>query len=160
LAKNGDWRQRLIHDGHLQRCIDLVDKVPITNPSESYLPGFYLPAIIGRINPICKDTTLSATQKKSLKQLVEKTWRAHIYRNDDDYIDAIPALVTATKLTFQQEMWLATEARGALEYIQEQQATLVSNGVAQTTVDAALSSLEDFHAKQQSARGLDLGNTS
>lgn len=159
LAKNGGWRQRLIHDGHLQRCIDLVDKVSITNPSESYLPGFYLPAIIGRINPICKDTTLSATQKKSLRQLVEKTWRAHIYRNDDDYIDAIPALVTATKLTFQQEMWLATEARGALEYIQEQQATLVSNGVAQTTVDAALSSLEDFHEKLQSARRLDLGNT-
>ncbi|KIK43242.1 hypothetical protein CY34DRAFT_106512 [Suillus luteus UH-Slu-Lm8-n1] len=155
LAKNGEWRQRLIHDGHLQRCIDLVDEVSRTYPSESYLPGFYLPAIIGRINP---DTTLSTTQKKSLRQLVEKTWRAHIYRNDDDYVDAIPALVTATKLIFQQEMWLATEARGALEYIQEQQTTLVNNGVAQATVDAALSSLEDFHEKLQSVHVLDLRN--
>ncbi|KAG1764465.1 hypothetical protein EDD22DRAFT_845907 [Suillus occidentalis] len=109
LAKNGEWRQRLIHDGHLRRCIDLVDnvneresRVSRTYPSESYLPGFYLPAIIGRINPICKDTTLSATQKKSLGQLVEKTWRTHIYRNDDDYVDAIPALVTATKLIYRQ----------------------------------------------------------
>lgn len=156
LAKNGGWRQRLIRDRHLQRCIDLVDKVneresraPRTYSPESYLPGFYLPAIIGRINPI--DTALSPAQKSSLRQLIEKTWRAHIYKNDADYVDAIPALVTATKLNFQPKERLAEEVHGALEYFQEEQATLVKNGVAQATVNAALSSLENFHEELQSA---------
>ncbi|KAG1764876.1 hypothetical protein EV702DRAFT_1153116 [Suillus placidus] len=149
LAKYGGWRQRLIHDGHLQRCVDLVDQVNKRESHylESYLPAFYLPAIIGRINPIGEDPTLSP----ALSQLIEKTWRARIYKNDDNYVDAIPALVTATKLNFQPEVWLAKEARGALEYFQEEQATLVTNGVAQATVNAALSSLEDFHEKLQSA---------
>jgi hypothetical protein len=157
LARNGGWRQRLIRDGHLWRCIDLVDKVneresrvPRTYPPESYLPGFYLPAIIGRINFTCEDTTLSTAQKMSLRQLIEKTWRAHIYKNDDDYVNAIPALVTATKLYSQSEVWIVKEVCEALEYFQEEQATLVNNGVAQSAVDAALFSLEDFHKELQS----------
>ncbi|KAG1748193.1 hypothetical protein EDB19DRAFT_1684947 [Suillus lakei] len=151
LAKTDGWHQRLTHDGHIKRCIDLVDEVnewesraPETYPPGSYLPGSYLPVIIGRINPTCEDPPLSSAQKRSLGQLIKKTWCAHIYKNDDDYVDAIPALVTVTKL-FSQEAWLADEVRGALEYFQEERATLVNNGVAQATVDAALSSLKGFY---------------
>ncbi|KAG2048625.1 hypothetical protein BDR06DRAFT_1012787 [Suillus hirtellus] len=47
-------------------------------------------SIIGSINPTCKNITLTSTEKMSLGLLINKTWHAHIYTDDDDYVDAIP----------------------------------------------------------------------
>ncbi|KAG1824709.1 uncharacterized protein BJ212DRAFT_543077 [Suillus subaureus] len=150
LTKTDEWCRRQTRQtlhGHLKRCIDLVDEI---NRRESWFLGFYLPAIIGRVNPICEDLALNPAQATSLRRLIKETWRAHIYENDDDYVDAIPALVAATKLNLPLGEWLAEEVRGALEYFQEQ-ATLVKNGVARAAVNAALCSLEVFHKELQSA---------
>jgi hypothetical protein len=151
MTKTDEWCQRQTHQtrhGHLKRCIDLVDEI---TRRESWHLGFYLPAIIGRVNPTCEDVVLNTTQERSLKRLIKEMWCARIYEDDEDYVDAIPAIVIVTKLYFQSEVWLVKEVHGAWEYFQEKRVDLVNKDAARATaVDAALSSLEGFHTELQS----------
>ncbi|KAG1818888.1 hypothetical protein EV424DRAFT_957245 [Suillus variegatus] len=59
LTKNNEWYQRLTRNGHLDRCIPLVDAVSHERFSEV---GFYLLVIFGRMKSSGKDVPFSPYQ--------------------------------------------------------------------------------------------------
>ncbi|KAG2148859.1 hypothetical protein DEU56DRAFT_782538 [Suillus clintonianus] len=170
LTKHDEWCQRLTQDchSHLPLCISLAGEV-----SEIYDRdvGFYLAVIIGRINPLSKDLPSSPPQG-DFWQLIKDTWqhaRNCASLGNDDYVGGIPALVTATRLTFpgsyntvprkdvaKQVRWALDDlqrkqVRWALDDLQRRKATLVDSGIAQTTVDDAISSVQGYLGEDQSA---------
>ncbi|KAG1744827.1 hypothetical protein EDB19DRAFT_1826961 [Suillus lakei] len=132
LTRNNRWCQHLIHDGHLERCISLADEVC---RRQVWYIGCHLPAIFSHIIPSGNDILFSPAQD-----------------SNGNYIDAVPALVTATRLNLPSpdngapREWLAgltEEVHGALAKLQERQATFVNDG-AQAAVDTAISSVQDL----------------
>ncbi|KAG1725538.1 hypothetical protein EDB19DRAFT_1947173 [Suillus lakei] len=156
LTKHAEWRQRLARDGHIRRCISLVDKVY----EMEQLGGIsiYLTVIVGHTNLLSKDLPFS---QEKWRLLIKNTWEnARCYMTNDnyvdcvDYIDGIPAIVTATRLTLPgldnaiPSPWLADLAEKvhwALADLQRRHATYVNNGVAQATFDVAISSAKGLY---------------
>jgi hypothetical protein len=151
LTKNDEWCQRLACDGHLERCIFLVHH---TDQSRSLFLRSYLPAIFGRIDPEGKYLRFSPAQDR-WRLLISNAWQyARYYIKDDDYVDGLPAVVTATRLNLPgsddsvQRDWLivlAKKVNGALDDLQQRQAIIVDRGVPQDAVDAAISSVQDMY---------------
>ncbi|KAG1724653.1 uncharacterized protein EDB91DRAFT_1170624 [Suillus paluster] len=147
LTKSDEWCQRLIRDGHLEWCISLVDKVSwIDN-------GYHLLVIFGRIGPFAKDHPFSTAQH-TWQGRIDNTWfwASRSYSEmDDEYVDAIPALVIVTRLNFlgsdnSVSSWtlgrLADNVHGALAKLQEGEAT---NSIAHATVVTAISSVQGLY---------------
>ncbi|KAG0699410.1 hypothetical protein DFH29DRAFT_936866, partial [Suillus ampliporus] len=142
LYYNDEWCQRLIRDRHIGWCISLADEV-----YDGYLK-WCLNAIFARINPSGKDLPFSPAQD-SWRVRIKHTWGMARYGvEDDEYVDAIPALVTATRLNLLDSdngvpsEWLTDLAT---RVYQESQAIFVNNGVAQAAVDAAISSAQGLY---------------
>jgi hypothetical protein len=149
LTKNNEWLQRLTCDGHLERCISLVEGDCHTR----WEVGFYLLVVFVRIKSLGKDLPFSPAQEK-WRSLVRNTWDIlQIVTTLDNYVDGIPALVTATRLNLTAsdgvpKEWhadLAAMAHEVLINLQGSQATLVNDGIAQAVIDAALSSIQGLY---------------
>ncbi|KAG2757224.1 hypothetical protein P692DRAFT_20712540 [Suillus brevipes Sb2] len=150
LAKNDEWLQCLTRDGHLDWCISLVD-------GDCYIHywevGFYLLVVFGRIKSLGKDLPFSPAQEK-WRSLVKNTWETLQHATEsDNYVDGIPAVVTATRLDLTASggvpgEWhtvLAAMVREALVNLKGRQAILVNDGIAQAVIDAALSSTQGLY---------------
>ncbi|KAG2109033.1 uncharacterized protein F5147DRAFT_836864 [Suillus discolor] len=151
LTQNDEWMQRLTRDGHLDRCISLVDGVSQKGHSDV---GFYLLVIFGRIRSSGKDLPFSPAEERCWP-LLKNPWNSAKYLvGEDGYVDEIPAFVTATRLNLTilddgvPREWfteLAEDVHMTLVNLQQSQAILVEDGVAQATVDAALSSMQGLY---------------
>ncbi|KAG2076155.1 hypothetical protein BDR04DRAFT_749132 [Suillus decipiens] len=152
LTKNDEWCQRLARDGHLEQCISLVHNA---DQSKSLFLRSHLPAIFGRIDPEGKNLRFSPAQEW-WRVLISNTWQyARYYIKDGDYVDGLPAIVTATRLNFPgsdssvQRDWLialAEKVNGALYDLQQRRANFVGRGVPGDAVDAAISSMQGMYA--------------
>ncbi|KAG2119275.1 hypothetical protein BD769DRAFT_1482029 [Suillus cothurnatus] len=152
LSKNDEWCQRLARDDHLERCTFLVHHA---DQSRSLFLRSYLPALFGRIDPEGKHHRFSPDQE-GWRQLISNTWQyARYYIKDDEYVDGLPAVVTATRLNLPgsdnsvQRDWLAVLAKkvnGALGDLQQKRAIFVDNGVPPGAVDTAIFSMQGMYA--------------
>ncbi|KAG2362583.1 hypothetical protein BDR07DRAFT_1020099 [Suillus spraguei] len=96
MTKNYQWCQRLASHDHLQRCINLVTANGVQMYERDV--GFYLTVVIGRL--YYKDSRFDShpTQSHPWWTLIKNTWiHPHLSVRDDDYINGIPALATATR---------------------------------------------------------------
>ncbi|KAG2103376.1 uncharacterized protein F5147DRAFT_705637 [Suillus discolor] len=148
LTKNDEWCQRLVRDGHLDRCISLVDGVPRKGHSDV---GFYL-MIIWSIESLRKDLPFSPAGER-WRRLLKNQWNSTTSRVlEASYVDKIPAFVTTTRLNLTvsgvPREWftdLTADVHRTLENLVQSQAVHVEDGVAQATVDAALFSLQGLY---------------
>ncbi|KAJ8590080.1 hypothetical protein M405DRAFT_816893 [Rhizopogon salebrosus TDB-379] len=93
LARNDEWCQRLVRDGHIQHCIFLAEQ-----PHTSFSVRVYLPGIFTRINPFSNNP--SSPDQNALRKLMTRTWidlSSSVIYTDDFFLEALPALVTATR---------------------------------------------------------------
>ncbi|KAG1896950.1 uncharacterized protein F5891DRAFT_561524 [Suillus fuscotomentosus] len=153
LTKNDEWCRRLTRDGHLERCISLVDGVSQKGHTDV---GFCLLVIFGRIASLGKDFPFSPAEER-WRLLLKNPWNSAKYLvGEDGYVDEIPAFVTATRLNLTvsddcvPKEWfkgLAADVRMTLVDLRdsERQAILADDGVAQATMDAALSSMQGLY---------------
>jgi len=153
LTKNNEWYQRLTRNGHLDRCIPLVDAVSHERFSEV---GFYLLVIFGRMKSSGKDVPFSPIKDK-WRMLITNAWdNAQYLKEEDDYVDGIPAFVTATRLNLTASYnrvptkWfteLASKVHQALIKWQKKQAILVAvdDGIARAKFDAAISDVQGLY---------------
>ncbi|KAG1720499.1 uncharacterized protein EDB91DRAFT_1177968 [Suillus paluster] len=152
LTKHDEWCQRLIRDGHVERCISLVDQVYSRQVNSA---GCYLLVIFGHMDPSGKHILFNPAEHW-WRERFQETWQdAHSYMSR--YVDGIEALVTTTRLNClgsDHGVWrgwladLAQEVHETLVTLQRSQATLVNEfGVAQATVDTATSSVQGLYAE-------------
>ncbi|KAG1818886.1 hypothetical protein EV424DRAFT_1405115 [Suillus variegatus] len=153
LTENDEWCRRLARDGHLDRCISLVDGVSQKGDSDV---GFYLLVIFGRIAFSGKNFPFSPAEER-WRLLLENPWNSAKYLvGEDGYVDEIPAFVTATRLNLSisndgvPKEWfkgLAADVHMTLVNLGDpkRQAILANDGVAQATMDAALSSMQGLY---------------
>ncbi|KAG1778902.1 hypothetical protein EV702DRAFT_1093010 [Suillus placidus] len=165
LTTNEEWCQRLARDGHLKRCISLVDEVC---KRESWFLGSYLPVIFGRIDPSGKDLPFSPAQDM-WRLLIGNTWNHYSHRvMEHDYINAMPALVAATRLNFPDSgngvprEWLTDLIEKVHQVlvgllVKDSNATPVRNGKPDSLADAALSSVQGLYVDL--SRIIELMNT-
>ncbi|KAG2357908.1 hypothetical protein BDR07DRAFT_1490102 [Suillus spraguei] len=107
--------------------------------------------IFGHIKFSGKDIPISPAEER-WRLLITDAWQDAQSIEWNDYVDRIPAFVTATKLNWtasDNRKWftdLAPMVHATLARLQEpnRQATLMDGGVAQDTIDAALSSMQDL----------------
>ncbi|KAG2076181.1 hypothetical protein BDR04DRAFT_1090061 [Suillus decipiens] len=147
LIKNDEWCRRLIrtNDDHLARWISLVDRDHVEHDPLKFL----LLMIFWHIKSSGKDIGISPADER-WQLLITDAWRDAQSIEWDDYVDGIPAFVTATKLDWtasDNREWLvdlAPMVHATLVRLQEpeRQATLRDGGVAQDTIDAALFSMQ------------------
>lgn len=113
---------------------------------------FLLLTIFGHIKFSGKDIQIGPTEEK-WRLFITDAWRDAQSIEWNDYVDGIPAFVTATRLNWPASnysvlrKWLADLApmvHATLVRLQEPegQAALMNNGVALDTIDAALSSIQ------------------
>ncbi|KAG0699176.1 hypothetical protein DFH29DRAFT_62225 [Suillus ampliporus] len=150
LAKNDEWHQCLTRDGHLERCISLVDQVL---ESRSCALTCYLIGIFMRIDPSVKGFPFSPAPER-WRTLISATWAfARSFMEPRDYAETLPALVTATRQNLRgsddgvpsaEVVYLADRVHRVLVELQDRQATL-ANGQEDALVDAALSSVQGLH---------------
>ncbi|KAG1896951.1 uncharacterized protein F5891DRAFT_1050876, partial [Suillus fuscotomentosus] len=169
--KNDEWYQRLIRDGHLRRCISLVDRV--SHQQRGWYSGFCLLVIIGHIKSSHKDLPFSPAEER-WRSLIAHAWSTVQYNMEDDLvIDGISALVTATRMNLKASYnsvpkgWFADCAVKVHEVwvkLQEKQATLVKGGVARARVDTAIPNVQGLHdelthmvKKRNTSQGLGFG---
>jgi hypothetical protein len=96
LARNDEWCQRLVRDRHIQHCIFLAEQ-----PPTSFSVRVYLIGIFTRINPLGNNP--SSPDQKALRKLMTRTWidlSSSVIYTDDFFLEALPALVTATRRNF------------------------------------------------------------
>jgi hypothetical protein len=96
LARNDEWCQRLVRDGHIQHCNFLAEQ-----PPTSFSVRVYLIGIFTRINPLGNNP--SSPDQKALRKLMTRTWSdlsSSVIYTDDFFLEALPALVTATRRNF------------------------------------------------------------
>ena len=97
LVKNTEWCNRLCHDGHMDRCISLVDEAADTNHHAFYLSGVFL-----QISAVSKSTDNlihDAFSREQLSQLIPGAWDAFpsVYLSgNDDCVEILPALAELT----------------------------------------------------------------
>jgi len=97
LVKDTDWCSRLCDDGHMDRCISLLDETVETNPHAFYLSGIFL-----RISAVPKsmDHLIQvAFSRDQLSPLIPGAWDAFpsVYLlGNDDCVEILPALVELT----------------------------------------------------------------
>jgi len=96
LAKNNEWRRRLIHHGHVQQFTFLSPSV-----HASWELCFYIAGICLHIDPSGNDPSLSPIQER-WGSLMWRAWSGLSFMNpaDRDFRDCLeilPALVAATK---------------------------------------------------------------
>lgn len=97
LVKNAQWRNRLCHDGHMDRCISLLDEIADTNPHAFYLSGIFLQisAVSGSMDHLIH----AAFSRDQLSLLIPGAWDAFpsVYLSgNDDCVEILPALVELT----------------------------------------------------------------
>jgi hypothetical protein len=101
LTKDGGWRDRLIRDGHVKRCISLVKDV-LENPRSShnfYLAGIFLHIVSSGGDPPSKSLSIDNWRK-----LVKAAWRGFFFFVKEDEhtcFEVLPALVKVTEENFQ-----------------------------------------------------------
>ncbi|KAG1805470.1 uncharacterized protein BJ212DRAFT_868562 [Suillus subaureus] len=148
LMKNNEWYQRLTRDGHLDRCISLLDGLYQYCHLNA---GFYLLVIFGRIKSSGKDLPFGPAQER-WRRFITHIWnfvQRSVSFNGD--VDGIPAFVAATRLNLTAAddgvpwEWLAdlsTKVHGALVNLRQSQAYYVDRGIAQAAINGALSSIQ------------------
>ncbi|OJA16572.1 hypothetical protein AZE42_03848 [Rhizopogon vesiculosus] len=97
LAANDEWRQRLSRHGHVKWCISLVGLLQVSGHN------FYIAGIFSRIYPSSRGLSISPRQER-WRTLMSTAWKAFdAMEGQDSYgcIDALPALVEATRHSFQ-----------------------------------------------------------
>ncbi|KIK48533.1 hypothetical protein CY34DRAFT_103945 [Suillus luteus UH-Slu-Lm8-n1] len=150
LTKNDEWIQRLSRDGHLERCYSLVDGV-CRKPYSKI--GFYLLVMFGRIKSSGTDLPFGPAQER-WRLLIANTWTFLRFIGSDIDVDGIPAFVEATRLNLTASddgvprEWfpgLCAKVHTVLDRLQERQAILVDDGIAQAVIDAALSSIQGLY---------------
>jgi hypothetical protein len=152
MTKNVEWCQRLTSHCHLQRCIDLVAVDTVIMHDRDV--GFYLTVIIGRLYTVSNNNNIAfdslPTQNHPWWTLIKNTWMHARYNvGNNDYINGITALVTATRSNIfsgEQPADVTNKVQEALDDLQrpDRQATFVESGVAQAAVEAAISSVKDL----------------
>ncbi|KAG1886681.1 hypothetical protein F4604DRAFT_1917498 [Suillus subluteus] len=169
LTKNDEWCQRLTRHGHLDQCTALLGgfsyssvivmriETPWNSTGHGVTVEFYFLVIFGRIKSLGKDIPFSPAESLEWLLLIARTWdNAPLRIKDDDYVDGIPAVVTATKLNLTASddgvprEWLvdvAAKVLVALVNLRERQGELVNKGIAQAAIDDALSSMERLHTE-------------
>jgi hypothetical protein len=149
LTKNDEWLQRMTRDGHLDRCISLVNGDCRIN----WEVGFYLLVVFGRIKSSGKDLFFGPDEE-NWRRLINNAWETLQYVTRlNNYVDGIPALVTATRLNLtasdgvpgEWHAYLALMVHEVLVNLQGSQAILVNAGIAQAVLDAALSSTQGLY---------------
>jgi hypothetical protein len=118
--------------------------------------GFYLTVIIGRLYSTSKNVRFDShsSQDHAWWTLIKNTWvhAHHSVKSDDDYINGIPALVTATRSSIfswarpRDVKTVREKVQEALDDLQrpDRQATFAKSGIAQAAVEAAISSVKDL----------------
>ncbi|KAG2363574.1 hypothetical protein BDR07DRAFT_1460233 [Suillus spraguei] len=142
MTKNPEWCRRLAHRNHLQLCINIVtaDRIQMYDRDV----GFYLAVIIGRLFSMRRNSPFDSrpTQSHPWWTLIRNTWmHAHSSVRDIDYIDGIPALVTATKsmiFSGKRPADIITTVQVALDNLND---TFTNNGISRVAVEAAISSV-------------------
>jgi hypothetical protein len=97
LVKSTEWRNRLCHDGHMDRCISLLDEAADTNPH-----AFYLLGIVLRISAVSRpvDRFIHDTfSRDQLSPLIPGAWDAFpsVYLSGNH--DCVEILPTFAELT-------------------------------------------------------------
>ncbi|KAG1822041.1 uncharacterized protein BJ212DRAFT_1426470 [Suillus subaureus] len=152
MTKNDEWCRRLADNYHLQQCISLVtvDGVQMYDRNA----GFHLTVIIGRLYTPSKNKVAfypCRTQIDPWWKLIKNTWmHTRHYVGNDEYIDGIPALVTATRsriFSGERPADVTRKVQEALHDLQnpDRQATFVQSGVAQAAIDAAIHSVQGLY---------------
>ncbi|OJA08601.1 hypothetical protein AZE42_07130 [Rhizopogon vesiculosus] len=147
LAKNDEWCKRLARDGHIEWCISLVDKVLV---STFPLDRFYLAVIFLRIDPSGNKISPNPTTRQKGWTLIKSAWNelGHMVIEDAHIIDALPALVTATRQNLSDTDNVAALAEltkdvyWVLQKLKERQAT---RGQVDDLVDAALLNVQGLY---------------
>ncbi|KAG1778871.1 hypothetical protein EV702DRAFT_142271 [Suillus placidus] len=168
LIKKDEWCQRLAHDDLHDRCIPLLGRLSRPDVVDRSGAVFYkynldteaefcFLVIFGRIKSSDKGLLFSPDESLRWLLLITRTWKSTPFGiEDDDYVNGIPAVVTAARLTLTAlddgvpREWLADVAANvhlALVRLQERQARLVNKGIAQAAIDAALSSMQGLHTE-------------
>jgi hypothetical protein len=100
LAKDEEWCVRLIRDGHVMRCISLVDDV-LENPRSSH--NFYLSGIFLHIVSSGGDSPSTSLGMDRWRMLVKQAWSglSSVVEDMHRCLEVLPALVKATKENFQ-----------------------------------------------------------
>ncbi|KAG2076159.1 hypothetical protein BDR04DRAFT_1090040 [Suillus decipiens] len=138
LTKNNEWCQRL-HNGHLKRCISLVDRYRHYRPSNA--ASCYLLVVFERIKALDKDLPFNPAEKKR-RPLIEDAWN-HAKDSMADLIDGIPALVKVTEpilTAFDDDVprwWfrdLTTNVGWTLNRLTQKQAEYVNDGIAEAAI--------------------------
>ncbi|KAG2076156.1 hypothetical protein BDR04DRAFT_1090038, partial [Suillus decipiens] len=148
LTKNDEWCQRLTRDGHLDRCISLVDKYQNCHHLDA---AACLLVVFGRIKSSGKDLPFSPAEER-WRLLIENVWDyvKDSIAYDIRVVDGIPALVTATMLNLtasdHRVPWewfanLAADVHMASVNLQQNQSDHVNDDITQAAIDAALSSI-------------------
>ncbi|OAX32359.1 hypothetical protein K503DRAFT_618456 [Rhizopogon vinicolor AM-OR11-026] len=147
LAKNDEWCKRLTGDRHLEWCNYLLDNV-LGSPFDHNKT--YLTMIFLRVDPSGKNSP--ATPQKRWR-LIKRAWNIWgSYLSDDldsvDIIDALPALVTATRQNVSDpnndsmRAGLTRDVYRVLRWLEERAATADE---AENLIDAALPVVQSFY---------------
>jgi len=145
LAKNDEWCKRLARDHHLKWCNYLLDGV-LGSPfdrNKTYLTMIFL--------------RVDSSDKKYWK-LIKRAWNiwgSYMSNDQDsaDIIDALPALVTATRQNFSYpnndsvRAGLARDVYGVLRWLEERPAII---GQADSLVDTALPFVQALYSELSS----------
>jgi hypothetical protein len=162
LAKDEEWSNRLIRDGHVERCISLVDEV-LNNPRASH--NFYVAGIFLRIDPSGNHASLSSV-KGRWWMLMKGAWSglSSIIKEDmDTCFELLPDLVSATRQNLpdsdngeshRELQDLAGDVHLVFGKLQKRRAAL---GQADCQVDAALPAVQGLYddlSRQRESRHL------
>jgi hypothetical protein len=149
LTQSHEWFQRLTCDGHVDRCISLVEVCLGSSP------GFNLRHLVTllRIKSSGKNLPFSPTEER-WRLFIADTWDYAILLpfNDND-ADMLLALVTATRLNFTAlddgipREWLAGLAEKVDQFLKKGRRPFESFNIAEAKIDATLSSMQDLHTE-------------
>jgi hypothetical protein len=149
LSQNDEWFQRLTRDRHVDRCISLVDTCPFGNPD------FTLNHLVTllRIKSSGKDLPFGPTQERWRLWIADAWTYADSLHFDDDDVDLLIALVTATRLNLTASAdgipreWLAGLAEELDKILEKGRQPFNQYDIAEAKIDAALSSLLGLHTE-------------
>lgn len=99
LASNEQWCGRLLDDQHIEHCIFMLNNLDETSPAP-----FHLAAIFGRVRAMFPDAAASkfeAVADMQFSYLAKLAWKSVLelkLYDEDEYVRALPAVVTFTGL--------------------------------------------------------------
>ncbi|KAG2127545.1 uncharacterized protein EDB93DRAFT_1257015 [Suillus bovinus] len=153
LTGNDKWCRRLIRDGHDKWCISLVNSVSLGD----YLRvGSCLVMILDRFKRVTSlpdDIPFILAEERRQLPIADAWETAQYASQDDPYVDAILALVEATRRNLEASgvtrEWLdlPEKVNRARVNLQKKQTFYVKAGIAQADIEAALSSMQDLRTE-------------